>query len=264
VCPALPPALDAPLLAFLEKEPEKRPPSVTAGLDALAAAAAGAGFDVKVIARRSGGAETPTTTVHVGGGVTPVEAEARTILGTSDTGKTVIGVEAPPKPANGRPFVYGAAGAALLLAAIGIGVVTQRPHGPAAAPTAVPAALPAASALPAATVLAPVAEVAPSVTAEVVPPAEVELTIDATPKVVDVYQGAAKIGTSEAPVRVKRAAGNVKLTIKAPGYDPKDVEVPASANGTTTVALKKAGHDGGDPQTPGPAGKRGKKGELEF
>jgi hypothetical protein len=247
------------VLAFLEKEPDKRPTSVGAGLDALAAAAAGAGFDVKVVARRSGGAaDSVPTTVRVGGGATPVEAEARTILGNSDACKTVIGVEAAPKPASGRPMIYGALGAALLIAAIGVGVVTQR--APSVAPVS-STTRPEATALPAAKTESaePVTmgetpkppAVAPSVTAVTAEvPAEVELTIDATPKVVDVYQGTTKVGSSSAPVKLKRAEGKVKLTFKAAGYAPQELEVTASSNAVVDVTLKKV------------AGTR--RGDLEF
>jgi HSP20 family molecular chaperone IbpA len=52
-------------------------------------------------------------------------------------------------------------------------------------------------------------------------------------------------------VKIKRADGKVKLTFKAPGYLPQDLEVPASANGSVTVSLRKAAGSG-------------KRGDLEF
>ena len=94
--------------------------------------------------------------------------------------------------------------------------------------------------------------ITPSVTAEVAAaPAEVELTIEATPKGVEVWQGTQKLGTTAAPVKIKRADGKVKLTFKAPGYQPQDMEVAASASTVVPVTLKKIG---------GP----GRRGELEF
>ncbi|WP_394820532.1 serine/threonine-protein kinase [Pendulispora albinea] len=48
MCAAVPAALDAPVLQMLAKEPEGRPASVGAALDALAVAARAAGFDVPV------------------------------------------------------------------------------------------------------------------------------------------------------------------------------------------------------------------------
>ena len=66
-----------------------------------------------------------------------------------------------------------------------------------------------------------------------------ELTIDATPKAVDVYRDGAKIGSSAAPVKIKRADGKVKLTFKAVGYAPGDMPVPVSANRVVEVKLVK-------------------------
>ncbi len=134
VRPELPAALDAPVLAFLEKDPAGRPASVSAGLDALAVAAAGAGLDVKVVSRKTGGdsaakladtqpAVSSGPAVLVGGGATPAAASAQTML--SDAGKTVIAAEMTSKPASGRTMVYGAVGAVALIAAIGVGVVMR-------------------------------------------------------------------------------------------------------------------------------------------
>jgi serine/threonine-protein kinase len=75
-------------------------------------------------------------------------------------------------------------------------------------------------------------------------PAEVEITVDATPRIVDVYLGAAKVGTSAAPIRIKRAEGRVRLTFKATGYLPKDVDVQATASTVVNVVLKKAAGQG--------------------
>ena len=91
----------------------------------------------------------------------------------------------------------------------------------------------------------------PSAAAPPALPAEIELTVDATPSPVDVYLGKTKIGTSAAPVKIKRGDGKVKLTFKAQGFAPQDMEVPASGNTAVQVALKKVG------------GGRG-RGELEF
>ncbi len=267
VCPALPPALDAPVLAFLEKDPAARPLSVGAGLDALAIAAAGAGFDVKVSGRKvaaggdpaqpsSGDPATsplgspPGNVVRVAGGATPAEGAAQTMI--SDAGKTVISAEAAAKPQGGRAMVYGAVGAALLLAAIGVGAAVRPASrsGAEAVPIVKPSAQPSATAAKLGdTPSPPVAmetprpppTVTPVVTAEPAAlPAEVELTIDATPKVLDVYLGGAKIGTSAAPVKIKRGDARVKLTFKAAGYAPQEMEVPAAASSTVAVKLVRA------------------------
>jgi eukaryotic-like serine/threonine-protein kinase len=251
VRPELPPGLDAPVLAFLEKDPALRPPSVSAGVDALAIAARDAGFDVKVSARTSpgpGAGAAASGPVRVGGGVTPVEAEARTMIPV-DASKTVPAAEAAAKPAGGRRLVT-----ALVAATAVMGIAaaaTLRGGGPPAAPAtpAAPVVVPIpASAPPVPAAPVPVVKPAEAPSSAAAAPAEVELTIDATPKGVDVYQGAAKIGSSAAPVRIKRGDEKVKLTFKAPGYAPKDVEVPASANATISVSLVKAGGGGKKPE----------------
>src|SRR6185312_2890339 len=61
----------------------------------------------------------------------------------------------------------------------------------------------------------PAVAVTPSATVEALP-AEVELTVDGTPKVMEVWQGGQKIGTTAGHVKIKRAPGKVKLTFKAP------------------------------------------------
>jgi hypothetical protein len=53
---------------------------------------------------------------------------------------------------------------------------------------------------------------------------EIDLTVQSTPPNVDVYRGADKLGTSAAPIRLRRGE-KVKLTFKADGYAPKEVEV---------------------------------------
>ncbi len=267
VCSALPPAIDAPVLAFLEKDPANRPSTVGAGLDALAAAAKEAGFDVKVSARRleEGGASSPSAVAHVRvhGGATPAEAEARTMI--SDAGKTLLATETESKSAGTRRTV-GISAAIAVIAVAGVAAFAflgrgQAGRGEADAPKPPPSvavaaekAPPPVTAIPEPTVApaAPAPTVKPAETDEPAAPAEVELKFDASPKVVDVYQGAQKIGSSAAPIKVKRSDGKVKLTFKAPGYASKDVEVPASENTVISVSLVKAA----------PAG--GKKPEVEF
>jgi serine/threonine-protein kinase len=249
VCADLPAALDAPVLAFLEKDPAARPPSVTAGLDALAEAAAGAGLDVKVSSRKPGDAPAGGSVVRVGQ-ATPSEigamASARTML-PSEGSKTVLSAGGPSMR---LPMVLGTAAA--VLAVVAVAIVALRPKQVPAAPVPVASATVDAQ-QPAAKVPDPVPTVAPapppSATAPVAP-AEVEITVDATPTVVMVYRDGVQIGSSDKPLRIPRAEGKVKLTFQAKGYAPQDLEVPASANAVVAVTLKKASG--------------GKKSELEF
>jgi serine/threonine-protein kinase len=247
VCPALPAALDDAMLAFLEKDPQKRPASLGAGLDALAAAAAGAGFDVKVSTRKgdAGAASGSAAPARVGH-ATPAEmgelAAARTMI-QDDGAKTIISGEAGK--GGGRTLVYGAVGGAVLLASIGVGLGMRQKE----PPPPVVAALPVATSAP-----KPVETAPPTVTPSAAPevaPAEVELRVESTPRLVEVYLGATKLGTSAEPVKLKRGEGKVKLTFKAAGYAAQDVEVSASASGVATVTLVKSA----------PAGK---KREVEF
>jgi eukaryotic-like serine/threonine-protein kinase len=246
VCKDLKPALDTAILAFLEKEPAGRPPTVGAGLDALAVAAAAAGYDVKVPARRTGDPAAPATSVRVGS-ATPAElgamASARTMLPDEGT-KTVISAQA-----GGTRRLAMAVGVAAVAGLVAVAAIAMRSKD---VPAPVPAATGEAPKTAAVKAPDPAPTVAPSATATVTPealPAEVELTIDATPTVVDVYRDGAKIGSSDQPVKVKRADGKVKLTFKAAGYAPSDMEVPVSANTVVAVTLKKAAK---------------KKSELEF
>jgi serine/threonine-protein kinase len=261
VCPALPPALDAPLLAFLEKDPAKRPATVGAGLDDVAAAAAAAGFDVKVAPKKTTDTGAAST-VHVGGGATPADASARTILSEEASssggvgGKTVLGAESAAKNESGRRTVGITVAAAAVAVVAVAGLLWAR--GPAtggsavtqqalSAPAVVVTSAPTATAEPTAKPAEPV----PTVTPSAAVPAEVELTVDATPAPVDVYLGKTKIGSSAAPLRIKRADGKVKLTFKAAGYAPQDMDVPASSNAAVQVTLKKLGGGKG-------------RGDLEF
>jgi hypothetical protein len=155
-------------------------------------------------------------------------------------------------------MVVGVVAIVAIVGVIGAGVLLRSPSPrPAAAPAAAvtmggdaKGATPAPIAAP-----EPPAPTAPTVTPSATvdtgaAAAEIELTIDADPKVVDVYQGATKIGASSGPIKLKRADGRVKLTFKAVGYTPQDIEVPASANTVVSVKLKKVAN--------------ARRGDLEF
>ena len=247
MCPALPAALDEPIMGFLDKDPQKRPASLGAGLDALAVAAAGAGFDVKVSVRKGEGVARTSGPVGAGvrvGSATPSElgdmAAARTML-QEDGSKTVMSAETAGNAGTARTLMYGAMAGAVLAAALGIGLGMRQ-----TALQVAPGVVAIASATASATASEPpTVVVSPSATAETAVPAEIELTINAVPSVVDVYLGAEKVGSSAAPVKVKRGEGKVKLTFKAPGYAPQDLEVSASASASVAVKLTKVAAAGG-------------------
>ncbi|MFO0758226.1 MAG: protein kinase [Byssovorax sp.] len=249
VCPDLPAALDAPVLHMLEKEPARRPASLLSAVDALADAAAGVGYSVQSSQRR--GAFEPQS--FSGGApprqnLTPADlgklVEAQTMAVAGGTQHTLKPAEkgarggAGPRVAlvAGLALLIGGGGAALLLARQGSpgdkGIATAAPLGPSTVASAPPPKVPE-----------PAISVSPATSTEVAPaaPAEIELTIDATPKLVEVFRGTEKIGTSAAPIRVPRSDGKVKLTFKSPGFSPLDLEVSAGASAVVPVRLERAG-----------------------
>jgi serine/threonine-protein kinase len=285
VCRDLPAALDAPILAFLEKEPDKRPPTVSAGLDALANAAASAGFDVKPSGRSaghdgaasgpkpraafSGAASTsgPQAQVRVGASSTPdaaAVAGARTVVQSEgDAGRTMLAAAADVKPSGGRKTMV-FVGAVAVVGLLGAAAVAMRGGAStgkqnALASTVVVTAT--ATAAPAATTVTPVVSVAPQPSAPPpsvattgdTPPPDIQLTIDSEPKIVEVWQGPTKLGTTERTVKLPRSSEKVKLTFKAPGYAPQTLDVTPNEDASLKVRLLKPAAPGG-----------GKRPEVEF
>ena len=242
VCPDLPAALDNPVLHMLEKDPAKRPESLVAALDALAAAAQGAGFDVKTTPRRQPDPLPPGTgSVRVAGhSLTPAEQEiasARTMLQGAEARPTLLAASASRPAASRAPLFLG--GGVAVVGAIVAAIFLLR--------LAAPAALPLVATSPQPTVLvAPSAPVVVAPQATVVPapsgiPAEAEITVESTPKEVEIYLGKEKLGTSARPLHLKRSDEKVKLTFKAPGYAPQDLEIAPSAGSHVAVSLVKIG-----------------------
>ena len=258
-CAELPPSLDEPVLRMLAKDPASRPATVMEALDDLARAANEAGFGVAAPVRSGppqprpsdrGVVVTPpnATTGPTGVAITPANAalaggalaEARTVVGTDPT---LIGAAADIPPTKGRRTLMIAG---LLLGAVALaagGFALGRPssagsgeHGPASGITAAP---PASSAPPAASTPTVTPSVTPSGVPEVASDAtEVELQVDATPVPVEIFRGAEKIGTSAAPLKLKRGE-KVKLTFRAAGYLPTSVEVAPTKSTLLPVTLTK-------------------------
>jgi serine/threonine-protein kinase len=86
----------------------------------------------------------------------------------------------------------------------------------------------------------PIATVVPAPSALAVA-ADAELTIDSTPKDVEIYLGKEKLGTSAKPLRLKRSDAKVKLTFKAPGYVAQDAEVSTATDAHVAITLVKIG-----------------------
>jgi hypothetical protein len=165
----------------------------------------------------------------------------------------MLAAEAAPKQAGSRTMMVGVVALVAIVGIVGVGVAMRPAPHPAVTATATPPPTAAAGEAPktaATEAPTPTPTAVPSVTPEA-PPADIELTIDADPKTVDVFQGPTKLGSSASPIKIKRADGKVKLTFKAAGYAPQDIEVPASANTVVAVKLKKV------------VGQK-KSGDLEF
>ncbi len=257
-CPELPASLDEPVLRMLAKDPSGRPQTVMEALDDLSRAANEAGFNVPAPVRGGipparvsdrgvvvtpagttgpkGIATTPT------GGVAGTLAQAQTVVGTDPT---LAGASADIAPRNGRRTLMIAGLVAGAVGIAGAGFVVGRPsspgpaeHRPQLVVSAVPVTTVTASAAPAGTPTTTPA-VTPSGSSDAGPDAsEVELQVDSTPVAVDVFRGAEKIGTSSAPLKLKRGE-KVKLTFKAAGYLPADVELSPTKSTLLPVKLTK-------------------------
>ncbi len=71
------------------------------------------------------------------------------------------------------------------------------------------------------------------------PPRRGRADLASTPKEVEIYLGKEKLGTSIKPLRLKRSDEKLKLTFKAPGYAPQDIEIAPSADARVAVSLVK-------------------------
>jgi len=252
-CPELPLSLDEPVLRMLAKDPASRPSNVMEALDDLARAANDAGFNVPA-PMRSGGippARASDRGVVVGGSsaasisgnvvVTPAGsgagplAQAQTVLGNSPT---LTGAAADIAPRNSRRWmVIGAV--ALLVGAVSAAAFTiGKPAPPKPIASQVVTALPPVTA----TVTAPpvaTPAVTPSGAPEVGAEAtEVEITVQSTPPAVEIFRGDEKLGTSAAPVKIKRGE-KVKLRFVAKGFVSKEIEVAPTQSTLLQVQLAK-------------------------
>ncbi len=251
VCADVPPVLDGPVLHMLEKDPDQRPASIVAAVDALMAAA---------------GVPQPAPSLTGGphsfaprrnSSVRP--AEAKTVV-ASETGRTLrgsasaVGV-AGSKPPAARRSSWPLAVAAVAVLAL-VGVLASRPHAePPVAPlapdqsAAPPLVAPLAAAAPPPATAAPGASLPPPL------PTTVKLTINATPPDVEVWLGETSLGAASQPLELPRGEAPVALVLRKPGWLDKHVEVPTKEPSTLSVELVRA---------PPPRGKKKGGGDLEF
>ncbi len=199
---SLAPALDVPILHMLSKEPDTRPPTLTAAVEELAAAWSSIG----------GAPESPTSVMNVSVAPSARVVSQRTFVGAT----TEI---APPPKKRGAGIYVGAAIGVLAIAGVAVFFAMSRT-----------VAAPVVSDHPTTTttvasVTASSVQVPP--TLSVAQPADAMLTIDSTPAHVEVWAGNEKLGMAPGPIRVP--TGTRKLTFKLPGYAPRDSDVEVGA-----------------------------------
>jgi len=245
VAPDLPAALDNPILRMLEKDPAKRPASLGEAMEALNAAARGAGIELGVapmhfLPPSSGALATPARSAAAMA-ETQVADSAPTKPSQLKATELAVGTSVVEEGKKGG--VRRSPAMIALVALVGIGgiaaaLVAMRSS---SADTETKPAPKVATEAPAPSVAPVVPTVAPVVSAPVVEAlsAEVELTVETTPQGATIWRDGKQIGVAPGPIHVPRGQA-VKLTFKAPGYAPLDREIPAGTEGTVKVALVKA------------------------
>ncbi|MEO6420951.1 MAG: PEGA domain-containing protein [Polyangiaceae bacterium] len=98
----------------------------------------------------------------------------------------------------------------------------------------------------------PIAPATPPTVVTQAAPSDVAVTVRCVPEHAAIYVGDEKIGTAPGPVKIKRTE-KVKLTLKAEGYTPVDVEVEANQDNTVTVKLTKVATTAAPPHPKQPA-----------
>ncbi len=239
----LPPELDAPILAMMEKDPAKRPDSVVAAVDDLAA-----------IVARLGLASGPGSS-----GPGAILAEPRVVgarsakdVGVDSGAATVI---APPgsqslgasiaEPARERPRwpLYAAIGTSLLALAGGALLLRGSASGGSAETHPAPTATVTATATATATgpIVSPSGEPSATATPSAAPtPAAVKLKLKITPADSEVFAGTKRLGLATDALELPRGTAPVKLKIKHEGYLDGSLDVTPSDDVVDALILKPA------------------------
>jgi len=231
-CADVPAALDAPILRMLDKDAANRPQTLGAAIDELAAAVSSAGLPVAPVSAtsitpslRDGMARTVPATPPISGAPVPRSAES------------LIGSSAEVAPPKRRTSLWVGASVVAVIGVAGAVAFAEMHRAPPVTP-ATPATIASASA---ATTVPPVAaSVASAPTSASASPAEVSITIRATPAGAEIFDGARSLGKAPGPFEFPRRAGKAKLTVKAPGYVSTTLEVDTNADAEVPVALAAA------------------------
>lgn len=248
--------LDAPVLAMLEKEPARRPASLGAAYRALALAAREAGYAVDVPAEtdvpRSTGSK-PSSRGHRGVGF----GDAPTVADTAPDASTLAAQTLPTQRPRKR-LVLGALGGAVALAAVALFWTTRPAKETSPSEDGAEAIAQRGASANATESAVPTPEPSQEQRAEAPDSKEVEVTVQSQPAHVEVFVGDKPLGVAPGPIHLPRSDQPVKLTLKAPGHRPQDVEFVPSKGGVISVILSRA------PAQKKTAPASGSTGELEF
>jgi serine/threonine-protein kinase len=277
----VPTELDAPILAMLEKDPAKRPGSITLAIDGLMAAAERAGL----VARNStpSGRQAPVARLTPVGPPRGALAATAPLAGPSDpnaarppgsvspsVATTMSSLEGRMTPDPARSKSRGPLAAGIVVVAAGIVAAlffATRPPGAAPAENAhglPPPPTPSGSTATQVTPVLPVTSTASAPTSATAPPAHsIRLSFDGVPPDAEVVLGTKPIGSAGPGVDLARGTEKVKLTIRKSGFLPREVWIVPDRDRTVMTDLVKTGGPsrprasaGTAPTTPG--------GDLEF
>jgi serine/threonine protein kinase len=239
-CPELPAALDAPVKRMLEKEPEQRPASAGEAVDAIVAAAGGAGIAVPNVAAANVPALPARTRIaSMRPTATPPSQieSAKTVASSDAPGRTFMGSEADVSHGPRKRTLL--VSAVVAVACLGVGATavffaTRHPGegtttaaGMTQAPTGSTPAAGASLAAP------------PTAATSAALPSEVNVTVEGTPPHATVWVGASRVGDAPGPIKLARGEGAVTLTVKADGYAPATADVVPTNDVVVAVKLTK-------------------------
>ncbi len=254
VVPDLPAELDEPVRRMMAKDPAARPQSATAAVQELAAACEAGGVPIVT------GTSAPLPSSQVPGARPVIDApakvvsgsivDARTVAGPSQTQLGASASSRPPSHQGSPPRRALAGGAVVVAAALVGGSVWWATRPPSVAASGPPSAAEATREAPvvesastpaAISGRAPLAPSAGSI--EVTPlaaPVATTVKVRFTSAVKgEVFDGKKRLGTTDDTLELPKGA-TVKLTVRAPGFAPKEVPVEPTEDRTVPVTLVRA------------------------
>jgi eukaryotic-like serine/threonine-protein kinase len=265
VCPDLPPELDAPVLAMLEKDPKNRPSSAGAAVAALVACAEKLGPESSVGAaarsprvasskalRKAAASPrvdgvshqgTTVTVVGVGGppgdgpasalesaSTLPADSSADSAAGAGRAAQSTEGLSAIETSSAmrrlGRSRRWRFAASAVAAGLVGFTIWSfGRPPPRDRAPTEATLRTSIEPSTPAPSALPPATPAEPTVKPDVVAPQLVEVRLATRPADVEVWLGDRKLGGSGATLTLPRGSESVVLSLKKPGFRDETVSL---------------------------------------